>query len=387
MAVPDTVSILRDLVAFAILPRQPNTAMLDYIAGLFAGGPARISRFPGPDAGQANMLIQIGPSGAGGVMLSAHSDVVAVEGQHWTSDPFTLTGRGDRLYGRGTADMKGFLASAIRALLLAQDRDLAQPLQLAVSYDEEIGCVGVRGLVAAMQANSDRPALCIVGEPTAMRIAVGHKGKSSYRAICTGREAHSALAPDALNALHLGAEFIGALRGMQDELAQGGNIDPDYEIGYSTIHAGLMQGGTALNIVPETCRIDFEIRNISTDLPERIILALNARAAEIADRYRARFPEAAIRIELLNAYPGLETDARSAAVGVVRQLTGDNAPAIKVAFGTEAGFFSGLLGIATVVCGPGDMAQGHRADEYVTRDQLGRCDRMLENLIDRLCAP
>ena len=280
--------------------------------------------------------------------------------------------------------MKGFVAAALHAALIASSRPLKTPLHLALSYDEEIGCLGVRGMIEALATRPDRPALCIVGEPTGMRIATGHKGKLALRACCHGQEAHSALAPNALNALHLGAAFIIALQARQEELAFKGARDPDYDIPYSTIHAGMMRGGTALNIVPNRCDIDFEIRNIAEDDPQDILAGIAADAETIAAPYRNRFPMACIEVEQVSGYPGLNVGADAPAVRLLRRILDHDDPTLKVAFGTEGGLFQQDLGISTAVCGPGFMDQGHKPDEFVSADQLARCDAMLARLIDEL---
>lgn len=384
MPIPSTAEILGKLIAFDTVSRQPNLAMLDHIEGLLAPAGARTERSAHPDGSRANLWATLGPEGGGGVVLSGHTDVVPVTGQSWTSDPFEMVERDGRLYGRGAADMKGFVASAIRAALIAAGRGLRVPLHLAFSYDEEIGCMGVRGMIDALAARPERPALCIVGEPTGMRIATGHKGKLGYRACCHGQEGHSALAPHALNALHLGAAFIASLQARQDELARTGPRDPAYDIPYSTIHAGVMRGGTALNIVPNLCEIDFEIRNIAEDSPERILAGIAADAEAIAAPHRDRFPGAGIEIAEISGYPGLSTPENAAVVALLRRITGDNAAPIKVAFGTEGGLFRQGLGMSTAICGPGFMDQGHRPDEFVSRTQLERCDGMLEALVAEL---
>ena len=385
MPIPSTVEILGQLIAFDTVSRQSNLDLLDYVEALLAPTGARMQRFGHPDGSRAHLWVTLGPDCGGGVVLSGHTDVVPVTGQSWTSDPFEMVERDGRLYGRGAADMKGFVASAIRAALIAAERELRLPLHLAFSYDEEIGCIGVRGMIEALAARPERPALCIIGEPTGMRIANGHKGKVGYRACCHGHEGHSALAPNALNALHLGAELITRLQARQEELAQHGARDPAYDIPYSTIHAGVMRGGTALNIVPNLCEIDFEIRNIAEDSPDRILAGIRADAEAITAPHRARFPGAGIEISEISGYPGLSAPADSAVVALLRRITGDNAAPIKVAFGTEGGLFQQGLGMSTAVCGPGFMDQGHKPDEFVSGAQLQLCDRMLENLVAELC--
>ena len=382
--IPTTPEILARLIAEPTISRRSNLALLDYVESLLRPAGARIERFAHPDGSRANLWASIGPQGPGGVVLSGHTDVVPVEGQDWTSDPFALTERDGRYYGRGSADMKGFVASALRAALLAAGRGLRKPLHLAFSYDEEIGCLGVRGMIQALAARTDRPALCIVGEPTGMRIATGHKGKLALRACCHGQEGHSALAPDALNALHLGASFIAALQARQQELRATGPRDLDYDIPYSTIHAGIMRGGTALNIVPNLCEIDFEIRNIAQDDPRQILDRIKTDAEAIAAPHRTRFPQARIAVETVSGYPGLNTPSDAAAVSFLRWMLGHDAPMLKVAFGTEGGLFDRDLGIPTAICGPGFMDQGHKPDEFVGADQLAECDRMLARLVDAL---
>lgn len=386
MPVPSTVEILRDLVSFPTISRQSNLALLDHVENLLVPAGARIERFAHPDGSRANLWVTVGPEGPGGLVLSGHTDVVPVTGQNWTTDPFTLTEADGRLHGRGTADMKGFLAAAVRAALMAAGRDLRAPLHLALSYDEEIGCLGVRGMVEALAARPDRPALCLIGEPTGMRIAAGHKGKAAFRACCHGRDGHSALAPQALNALHLGAAFIAALQARQEDIAGNGPRDPDYDIPYTTIHAGIMTGGTALNIVPNRCEIDFEIRNIAQDDPDPILARIEQDATGIVAPYRDSFPEAAIAITAGSRYPGLNAATDSPAIRFLRRITGDNDPTIKVAFGTEAGLFHEGLQIPTAICGPGFMEQGHKPDEFVSREQLNRCDMMLEQAVEAVAS-
>jgi acetylornithine deacetylase len=308
--------------------------------------------------------------------------VVPVEGQAWTVPPFALTEKDGRYYGRGAADMKGFVACAIAAMLDAARRPLAVPLHLALSYDEEIGCMGVRSLIDMLAAAPVKPRFCIVGEPTGMQVATGHKGKIALRATCLGREGHSALAPMALNALHLAADFVGVVRAVQARVAALGLRDGDYDVPYSTLHVGKLNGGVQVNIVPNRAVVDFEIRSLAGEDTDALIAELRAGAETLVAPLRAEFPEAAIVIERLWDYPGLGTPSDAAVVNFVKALTGANGM-IKVAFGTEGGLFDARLGIPTVICGPGSMAQGHKPDEYVSVEQMARCQAMLVALIAR----
>lgn len=374
--------ILDRLMAFDTVSSRPNRALMDYVAELLAGAGIASVLVPDAGGGKANLWATVGPAGVGGVMLSGHTDVVPVEGQAWTKPPFALTEAEGRFYGRGAADMKGFVACAIAAMLQAAERPLKVPLHLALSYDEEIGCMGVRSLIDMLDGAPVRPRMCIVGEPTAMQVATGHKGKVALRATCVGREGHSALAPLALNALHLAADFIGVIRGVQARIAAEGPFDGDYDVPYTTVHAGKMNGGVQVNIVPNTAVIDFEIRSLAGVDVEALITELRAGAEAVVAPLRAEFPEAEIRVERLWDYPGLGTPTDAAVVNFVKGLTGANGT-IKVAFGTEGGLFDARLGVPTVICGPGSMAQGHKPDEFVTVEQMDRCQAMLAALVAR----
>lgn len=378
------VERLARLVGFPTVSRRPNLALLDHVEALLVPVGVRVERFAYDDGSRANLWASVGPDGPGGVVLSGHSDVVPVDGQAWTSDPFSLRREEDRLYGRGTADMKGFVAVAIDAMMRAAAAPLKRPLHLALSCDEEVGCLGVRPMIEALARRADRPAFCLIGEPTGMRIANGHKGKTAYRACCHGREGHSALAPHALNALHLGAAFVQRLQERQQQIAASGRRDEAYDIPYTTIHAGLFNGGTALNIVPNFSCVDFEIRHIADDDPETIARDIEADAEAITAPYTDQFPEARIEIERLTGYPGLQTPDDSEAITVLRRLLGQAGPSIKVTFGTEGGLYHGGLGVPAVICGPGHMEQGHKPDEFITLPQLHQCDRLMRALVDEM---
>jgi acetylornithine deacetylase len=379
----NTIDLLEKLVAFPTVSRDPNIDLIRFVKD-FLDRHGIASTLIGDDTGgKANLYATIGPRDRPGVMLSGHTDVVPVDGQDWSSDPFRLARADGLLHGRGTADMKGFVACALNAARLAASRPLASPLHLALSYDEEIGCVGVRRMIEMLERSPVRPAFCLVGEPTSMAVATGHKGKTALKAVCIGREGHSALAPLALNAVHLACDFVAEVRRLQAELSETGRRDGDYDVPYTTLHVGKIAGGTALNIVPNRCDLDFEIRNVLEDDPSAILNRLNGVANRIATAARRLAPEADIVIEKVNAYPGLATPPDAAVVSFVKSLTGANS-LIKVAFGTEGGLFSEHLSLPTVICGPGSMAQGHKPNEYVSEEQLAKCDAMLANLIERL---
>ncbi|MDQ2634094.1 MAG: acetylornithine deacetylase [Pseudomonadota bacterium] len=382
----NTIAILEKLISFPTVSRDSNLDLIRFVVDLLAAHGIECRVIPSDDGHKANLFATVGPADLPGVMLSGHSDVVPVDGQDWTLPPFAMTERDGKLFGRGAADMKGFIASALSACIAASKMELRTPLHLALSYDEELGCIGVHSLIDMLRSSPQKPLLCIVGEPTSMQVATGHKGKIGARAFCRGREGHSALAPLALNAIHLGCDFVAALRREQERLATEGACDGDYDIPYTTVHVGKMNAGVALNIVPNLCQLDFEIRNVAAENAQDILDRLRAEAARIVEDARSIAPEAAINIEVFNTYPGLDTPAVSQAVTFVKSLTGANGT-IKVAFGTEGGLFSREVGTPTVVCGPGSMAQGHKPDEFVSIEQLERCDRMLEKLLHRLTEP
>lgn len=379
----DFETIFARLMEFDTTSHRPNMGLMHFVSDQLAQSGVQSQLVPDAAGHKANLYATIGPQDAGGVMLSGHTDVVPVDGQAWTVPTHALTQKDGRYYGRGAADMKGFVACAIEAALKASRRPLKTPLHLALSYDEEIGCMGVRSLIDLLQSAPHRPRFCIVGEPTGMQVATGHKGKVALRATCTGREGHSALAPMALNALHLLADFIVALRALQADIACNGAQDGDYDVPYSTVHAGIVKGGVQVNIVPNHASLDFEIRALAQDDPEVLIARIRAAAEAIVAPVRETFPEAAITVERLWDYPGLGTAPGSDVVRFVKSLTGANGT-MKVAFGTEGGLFDAHLGIPTVICGPGSMAQGHKPDEYVSVEQIARCRDMLSKLTDRL---
>ena len=378
----NTLDLLDRLVAFPTVSRDPNRALIDFVRQYLADRGVEAELFEAEDGRKANLFATLSPAGVPGVLLSGHTDVVPVDGQHWTTDPFRLAVHEGRAFGRGATDMKGFIASALQLVDRAAQAPLRTPIHFAFSHDEETGCVGVRPMIASLAARGLHPRFAIVGEPTSMRIATGHKGKIGARATCCGVAAHSALAPTALNAVHLACDFVSAVRARQDDLARRGARDPDYDVPYTTLHVGKITGGTALNIVPDRCTLDFEIRNIAADDGEAILNGLMDAAAAISDRSRPAFPEADIRIEVFNRYPGLATPPDAEVVRFVGDLAGTS-ETNKVAFGTEGGLFTEQLGVPVVVCGPGSMEQGHKPDEFIALEQLGACDRMMDRLLER----
>ena len=376
-------AILERLISFETVSRSSNQELVGFASSLLRaeGIEPILIRSRGGD--RTNLFATVGPRDRGGVMLSGHTDVVPAEGQRWTVPPFRLTCRDGRFYGRGTADMKGFVACALDVMRRAARRPLQTPLHLALSYDEEIGCIGVHSLIDWLAAEQVQPRLCLVGEPTNLAVAIGHKGKAALRAVCRGREGHSAMAPDALNAIHLGAGLVTVLERLQARIRSAGAKDHGYEIPYTTVHAGRIRGGAALNIVPNRCELDFEFRTIAADDPDRLLEDVRMAAERLVRPFLDRFPEAGIQFEKMFAYPGLDTPPESDVVAFAQGLAGERAYC-KVAFGTEGGLFSERLGIPTVVCGPGSMEQGHKPDEFIEMSQIAKAVTMLDALLSQL---
>lgn len=379
-----TIDILEKLIGFDTVSAKSNLGIVAYIEGFLRDRGFVVHRVMDHSGEKAGLFARLGPEGAG-LMLSAHTDVVPVSGQDWTRDPFRLSAEDDKLYGRGTTDMKGYLAGMLRAADEAARVKLREPLKLAISYDEEVGCIGIRDMINELVPSIGLPRAAFVGEPTEMQVAIGHKGKAGLRAICTGQSGHSALAPNFVNALHLATDFVSEMRGMQDDLAANGARDEAYGVPYSSVHVGKLSGGEALNIVPDRAEITFEYRHLAEDDPKDLRARIEAAAKRVGERYQPRFAGAKIEISEYMSYPGLSLSSDAPVVGMAQRLAQTNGTT-KVAFGTEAGYFD-ALGIPTVVCGPGSMEeQGHKPDEYVTRAQLAACDAMMDRVVQEISA-
>ncbi|WJD72197.1 acetylornithine deacetylase [Pseudomonas asiatica] len=380
-----SLDLLRKLIAFDTTSVLSNLSLIDYVRQLLASKGIVSEVVFSEDRRKANLFASVGPRAQSGILLSGHTDVVPVAGQQWSVPAFEATVRDGRVYGRGACDMKGFVACALAAMLRAADKPLRRPLQLALSYDEETGCVGVRRLLDLLQATPLRPMLCVVGEPTQMRLAVGHKGKTSLKACCHGHEGHSSLAPNFPNAIHLAATLVDQLRREQQRLAQHGAHDPDYDVPYSTVHVGRIDGGTALNIVPNLCQLEFEIRSLPGDNTGKLVDQLREQAERIAQSFSLPSKQARIEIDEINSYPGLNTSPTVDAVHFLSSLLPAEQGPMKVAFGTEGGLFAQRLDVPVVVCGPGSIEQAHQPDEYVALEQLAACDVLLDSLLASLC--
>jgi acetylornithine deacetylase len=381
--------VLERLVAFDTTSRHSNLALIEWVAEWLRGHGVDSRLSFNDDGSKANLFARIGPEGRPVLMLSGHSDVVPVDGQLWQSDPFVLSEREGRLYGRGAADMKGFIACVLAAVPdwveRARAGRLELPLGIALSYDEEVGCLGVAGLIDDLKAGGIDVAGCIVGEPTMMTPVVAHKGIAHYRCRVTGRSAHSSLTPSGVNAIEYAARLISHIRRLADAEAQFGRRHALYDVPFATLQTGLIHGGTASNIVPAQCEFVFECRWLPGDQHQRYIESLRDYAATVLAEMREVAPEADIELEALVDCPPFEADAGSRVSLLVDTLCGGVAGR-GVAYTTEAGRFH-AAGMACVVCGPGSIEQAHRADEYIATSQLDACSEWLRALTGLLDTP
>jgi acetylornithine deacetylase len=375
------IEILGHLVAFDTTSRNSNLALVAWVEGYLADHGVTAERVYDTTGEKANLWATIGPADRPGYILSGHTDVVPVDGQDWATDPFRLTGRDGRLFGRGTCDMKGFLACCLARVPAMVAADLRQPIHLAFSYDEEIGCVGVRGLIERLARAPVRPAACFVGEPTGMQVVIAHKGKRSFEAVVTGRSCHSSLTPEGVNAVDYAAMLALEIRRMGEAFTASGTRDPLFTIPVSTAHTGVLEGGTALNIVPDRARLLFEFRLLPDDSADAAEAAIRRFAADVLEpAMRAIAPEAGIEIRMISGFPGLDTAPDAPVTQLARRLAERNDHG-KVAYGTEGGLFA-EIGIPTVVIGPGAIAQAHRADEFIEKAELDSCERFIDRLIE-----
>jgi len=377
----ETLDLIRTLIAFPTVSRDSNLELIDFVREYLRPLDADIRLTFDAERGKANLFATLGPRGEPGIVLSGHTDVVPVDGQDWASDPFTVIERGGRLYGRGTSDMKGFIACVLAVVPQYVQRGLRTPLHLAFSYDEEVGCLGVRGLLADMVAAGIRPKSCIVGEPTEMRPVIAHKGKQSYRCTVRGLASHSAYAPYGVNAVEAAAEAVAFLKGLARRHRDRGPYDRGFDVAYTTVHTGVIRGGTALNIVPHDCVFDFEFRNLPGDDPDRLRAEFETYLREVLEpEMQAVDPRSGFTLRKMSEIPALDTAAEAGITALVQEFSGSSEIA-KVSFGTEASQFQ-VAGVPTVVCGPGSIREAHKPDEFVSLEQIERC----ENFLRGLCA-
>lgn len=374
-----TLDCLRTLIGFDTVSPNSNLECIDWArAHLEAHGAATRMDW-NADRSKANMLATFG-EGPGGTVFSGHVDVVSVEGQAWSSNPFEATIREGRVYGRGACDMKGFDAVILaHAPIYTATR---HPIHVALTYDEELGCLGIPHLIEAMASWNVHPEFCIVGEPTSMCIVAEHKGGRVYRCHVTGHAAHSSLTPTAVNAIEYAGLLIARIHAIAARARETGLQVEGFDVPHTTISTNLIGGGNGPNIVPASCDFLFDYRYVPGDDPDAIITELESYAAELTTEMRRAHQSVGIAFEPVNAIPALRSAAHTPHFALARSLIAD--PTIgKVAYGTEAGFFE-TYGVPALVCGPGSIVQAHKADEYVSLDQLALCDRFIEGLVAKL---
>ena len=380
-----SLDLIKKLVSFDTTSRDSNLALIDHVREYLAGFGVESQLVHNEDGRKANLYATLGPKDKAGILLSGHTDVVPVDGQDWKTDPFTPVIKDGKLYGRGTCDMKSFVGVVLAFVPEFLKRGLKTPIHLAFSYDEEVGCRGVRRLIDVMNRMPVKPAMCIIGEPSHMEVTIAHKGRRSYDVHVRGFEAHTSLSPTAVNAIEYAARLIVHLWEMDRRFAKEGPFDDDFDVRHSTVQPALIQGGITYNVVPKDCRFNFEYRHLPGHDPEAIIGEIKAFARDVLEpEMRKIHPNAGITIEEFSVIPGLDTRADEEVVAFVKALAGRN-DHNKVAFGTEAGLFQKTAGIPTVVCGPAHIDQAHKPNEFIALDQIAKCETFMRRLADRVC--
>lgn len=381
----DAIAWLTRLVAFDTTSRESNLPLIEDLAEHARALGVVVNTFLTPDGRKANLLLTV-PSAAGetsgGVFLSGHSDCVPVDGQDWASDPFAVTEREGRLYGRGTADMKGFLACCLAALPALLAARLAEPVHVGFSYDEEVGCIGAAPFVESMKSVGILPRLGFVGEPSMMRMIRGHKSINLVYITLTGVAAHSSLTDKGVNAIEYAAEIVRYWRGRADQWRAEGPFDEAYPLPFTSASVNRIEGGNAVNTVPASCLVTLEFRGLPSVDDQAVLAELVAFCAELEGRMQAENPAASVVVDIAASTVGLDMPADAPVVAFGEELGLTSTPE-KVTYGTEAGVFT-LGGIPCVVCGPGDIGDAHRANESVALDQLAQCEAFLGRLISRL---
>ncbi|MBS0526815.1 MAG: acetylornithine deacetylase [Proteobacteria bacterium] len=378
---PSSIEMLKRLVAFDTTSRNSNLELIRYIQSYLDGFGVRSTLVPNAEGTKANLFATIGPEAEGGIVLSGHTDVVPVDGQPWDSDPWTLTETPDgNLHGRGTCDMKGFIAAALSHVPAFQNAQLKVPMHLAFSYDEEIGCLGAHSLAERLVGSVPRPRAVIVGEPTMMGVVNAQNAGGGIVATFTGFEAHSSMTHLGVSAIHFAGDFIHWLNELQEELAQRKHPHLDTVPNHTTINVGIVTGGTAGNILARECTLNWGYRTLPGDDPWEVQRRAETYIAELLlPKMKARHPDADITLKRRSFVPGLLPQENEEAARLALQWTGGNRT-YAVPYGTEAGIFRGH-GIPTVICGPGDIAQAHQPNEFVARSQMDACDAFLRKLI------
>lgn len=377
------LDILERLTAFDTRSSESNLPLIEYVRQLLASHGVESTLIPNADGSKANLYATIGPQDRAGLCLSGHTDVVPASGQPWTVPAFQMTRTHDRVLGRGVADMKGFIAVVLAMVPRFKETAHERPIHIALSYDEEVGCLGVRGLLSQLTASPFKPLACIIGEPTSMQVAVAHKGKRAYRCCVQGLAGHSSLTHLGVNAVDFAAEFTTYLRRTGRDLRERGSRNTEFVPPYTTVHTGRIAGGIALNVIPDRAELEFEIRNLPNDDPDAVVDHIRIFADQtLMPEMQQVHAGSAIGWEQLIDYPALADDPKAAWLKQLACSAANNPETRTVSFGTEGGLFQ-AIGVPSVVCGPGSIEQAHKADEYVTLAQLSQCLDFMESIAAR----
>ncbi len=380
----ETWELIQRLIAFDTTSRESNLGLIEWVRDYLRGYGIDSRLTYDAERRKANLFATIQKGTRAGIVLSGHTDVVPVDGQPWETDPFTATLKGDRIYGRGAADMKSYLAVALAMTPRFLEAPLNAPVHFALSYDEEVGCLGVRGLIDDLAAQDIHPAGCIVGEPTSMTPVIAHKGKRSYLCRVRGKEAHSALTPQGVNAIEYAAKLVVHVRHMADRMRELETRDNLFDVPFTTLQTGVIKGGTAANIVPRDCELQFEFRYLPGADPDALEREIRGYAADVLEPEMRRVdPETGIAIETKSEIPGLDSEVGEAITALAQSLARNESTG-KVAYATEAGLFQ-RAGIPSIICGPGSIEQAHKPNEFIALAQVALCESFMSRLLDELC--
>ena len=380
-----SLEMIRRFVESPTVSRDSNLELIEFVRDYLAGLGVESHVFQNAEKTKASIYATLGPADRPGIMLAGHTDVVPVDGQEWHTDPWKLVEKDGKLFGRGTTDMKSFCAVALAFAPRFLERGLETPIHYGFTFEEEINRVGINAILDGIENFPVRPAMCIVGEPSEMKVVVAHKGKKSVRCRVKGFECHSSLAPTGVNAIEYAAELIAHIKGLSREFADG-ERDEAYDVPFTTFSVGLIRGGTALNIVSRDCAFEFEFRHLPGDDPEELYDRIVGYARDdLEPRMRAVHADTGIAFEVMSEFPALDTDPDEEVVALAKRLSRRNDHG-KVAFGTEASVISERGRIPTVVCGPGSIDQAHKPDEFIAIEQVAGCEAFMRRLADAVCA-
>ena len=377
-----TLDILKRIIAFDTVSRNSNMAMIEWLQEYLESYGIKSSLIFDATGKKANLYATIGSHEQPGILLSGHTDVVPIDGQDWSTDPFELVEKDGRLFGRGTSDMKSFLAVVLAQVPTFSSTKLDKPINLAFTYDEEVGCQGAPSLLEHISSLPMRPRYCVIGEPTNMNVITAHKGNKRYRCEVHGHESHSALANRGVNAIEIAADLVHRLRSMARQRSEIGPFDRDFDPAYTTIHTGTIHGGTAMNIVPKHCVFEFEFRFIPGDDPLKYLDTLKDHARALEEEMKGVSGDARIEFLFKSQYPALSTEESADITSLAKSLSGSNGTG-KISFGTEGGLFQ-EAGLPTIICGPGSIEQAHKPDEWIYLEQIALCEDFMDRMVAQM---